>query len=82
MFIAGAYRYNGNKECPQSLNSTVSLMAQALLHRNKHCYYTEDGNICLVSNNEQKEFSDLIVVYSGQIFNIDELKTKLSLAAD
>lgn len=79
MFIAGAYRYSDANRCPIPLNSTVSLMAQGLLHRNKQCYYIEDSKICFVSNNEPKTFSDLILVYSGQFFNMEVLRSQLSL---
>lgn len=82
MFIAGAYRYSDKSEYPIPLDSIVSSMTQGLLHRNKQCYYIKDNEICFVSNNEHKSPSDLILIYSGQFFNMEELRTQLSLPND
>jgi len=82
MFIAGAYRHNTINESRLFLDPIVSSMAQTMLLRNEHCYYIQDSEICFVSNSEHKSPSDLILVYAGQFFNIEELKVRFSLPND
>ncbi len=82
MFIAGVYRYNDISAQPVSLNSIVSSMIPELLHRNKQYYCIENSEIYFCSNDEPKADSNLILIYSGKLFNINELKGQLSLADD
>ncbi|MFH0984200.1 MAG: asparagine synthase-related protein [Candidatus Omnitrophota bacterium] len=82
MFIAGAFRYNDTNAQPTSLSSIVMSMMPGLSCRNKQYHCAEDSLVCFASNNEPQTNSDLILIYSGQFFNVEELKVGLSLSGD
>ncbi len=79
MSIAGIFRYDSNKEGTSRLKAEVESMADALRHRSQACFYTEGSGFCLVSNHEEDPCDSLVVVYSGQFFNMNALKAELSL---
>lgn len=89
MFIAGIINHNRREHGRIRLEVKVSDMAKALLYRSSDSFYINGDDFSFVctedpmcSSNgvisEDSGSEDLILVYSGQIFNIDDLRCESS----
>ena len=87
MFIAGAYQNSNRDNQPVDLFLLVSSMAQTLSHRSSKYFCINEANVSLASNNKpddnqseyEQDYKDILLVYSGRLFNQRELKSVLLL---